>query len=138
LAWFVVNVLAPVFLPLLLLGLAKSAPAGRHLRLMETVKDGQLCWFGITLSAATFYELMQNDQSPHRASWCAVGMALMAMTGVLCGVHAVVAAIKPTPILDEAAVSRRAWMEHYAVFMTSAILSLLVALASLLIHIVLR
>jgi hypothetical protein len=91
-AWLTVNVLAPVLLPLPLLGLAKTTPAGRRLQLMETVTDGQLSWFAITLSAATFYDLMQNDAPAHRVSWCGYGMAGRSLIGMLSGVYAVVAA----------------------------------------------
>jgi hypothetical protein len=48
--WLVVNVLFPALLPVLLLAAVKAAPAARQVKLMETVKDGQLCWFALTLS----------------------------------------------------------------------------------------
>jgi hypothetical protein len=133
----VVNVLAPVFLPLILLFIAKGAPAGRRLQLMDPLKDGQLCWFAITLSCSTFYELMQNDASSQRVHWCGYAMAGMAMIGLFSGVYAVVAAIQTTPLLPAPAagpVTLRAWLSHYAVFLTSLALSTGTALASLVIH----
>jgi hypothetical protein len=58
--WFLVNILAPLLLPVLVIlplkPLHLPVPPSR-LRLMAAVKDGQLCWGAIGISASAIYEL---------------------------------------------------------------------------------
>jgi hypothetical protein len=62
--WLLVNIIAPLCLPVLgivplwLLPLGPVAPAG-SLRLIVAVKDGQLCWGVVGMSAAAIYELWE-------------------------------------------------------------------------------
>lgn len=135
--WFVVSVLTPVFMPVVLIVAVKIFPAAQNLKLMDTLKDGQLCWFALTLSCSTFYDLLQNDASPRRIALCGPAMAGTAFIGGVCGLYAVVAALQPTPLLVAAAGSPntvRVWLGHYIVFVASAVLSAIVALLSLWIH----
>ncbi len=59
--WPIVNVLIPVLLPPAMLLVAKTAPVAKRLNIMHALKDGQLCWFTITLSCAALYDLLRND-----------------------------------------------------------------------------
>jgi hypothetical protein len=136
--WLIVTVAIPVLLPVGLLLLVKMTPAGSHLNLMDSLKDGQLSWFAITLSCSTFYDLIQNDGSAQRLAWCGALIGGMAGIGLLSGVHAVAAALKPTPLLTTAPPAgqpqARVWIRHYRVFVISAGLSVLAAVASLAVH----
>jgi len=133
--WLVVNVLIPVLLPPALLLLARNAPAARRLKLMDTLKDGQLCWFALTLSCATLYDLLENDASPRRVSWCTMAIICIGASGLLSAVFAVVAAIEPTQLLDDAVGWRApAWRQHYKAFSISVIFVAFVSFLSLVIH----
>jgi hypothetical protein len=134
--WLVVNVLIPVLLPPALLLLARNAPAARRLKLMDTLKDGQLCWFALTLSCATLYDLLENDASQHRVSWCTIAIIGVGASGLLSAVFAVVAAMEPTPLLDDSVGWREpAWRQHYRAFSISVIfVVVVVSFLSLFIH----
>jgi len=133
--WLIVNVLIPVLLPPSLLLVARTAPVAKRLRLMDTLKDGQLCWFTITLSCATLYDLLQNDASHHRVPWCTFAIIWMALFGLLSAVLAIAAALEPTPLLDESVRwGSTGWRKHYSVFVVSAALAILASLGSLVVH----
>ncbi len=130
-----VNVLIPVLLPPALLLVAKTAPVAKRLNIMDALKDGQLCWFTITLSCATLYDLLQNDASGQRVFWCTAAIILMGVLGLLAGVLAVLASLEPTPLLDERVpCGSRAWRRHYKVFVVSAALAIAASLESLVVH----
>jgi hypothetical protein len=137
--WLIVNVLLPAFLPPVLLVLAKTTPVGKRMEPMEIVKDGQLCWFALTLSCATFYDLVQNDQSNERLSWGGYAMFGVVAIGLVCGVYAVVAALESTPLIAKPQAGdrnrARAWMGHYKVFVTSIVLSVFASVVSFVIHV---
>jgi hypothetical protein len=133
--WLIVNVLIPVLLPPALLLVAKTAPVAKRLRLMDTLKDGQLCWFTITLSCATLYDLLLNEASRQRVAWCTFAIIWMALFGLLSAVLAVAAALEPTPLLDESVRwGSTGWRQHYSVFVVSAALAILASLGSLVAH----
>jgi len=133
--WLIVNVLIPVLLPPALLLVARTAPVARRLRLMDTLKDGQLCWFTITLSCATLYDLLQNDASRQRVPWCTFAIIWMAVFALLSAVLAVAAALEPTPLLDDAARwGSAAWRRHYTVFVISVVFMAAACLGALAAH----
>jgi hypothetical protein len=134
--WLIVNVLIPLLLPPVLLLVARSAPAARRLNIMDTLKDGQLCWFTITLSCATLYDLLLNDASAHRVPWCTLAIIWMGVFGLLSAVLAVVAALETTPLLDDKNVrwGSAAWRKHYDVFVMSAAFMSAAALGALVVH----
>jgi hypothetical protein len=128
-------VLIPVLLPPALLLVAKTAPVAKRLNIMDALKDGQLCWFTITLSCATLYDLLQNDASPRRVPWCTFAIILIGVVGLLATVLAVVASLEPTPLVDDAVPwGSRAWRQHYKVFVLSAVLVILASLGSFIVH----
>jgi hypothetical protein len=55
-AWFVVNVLAPIILPIAGILPLTLVPVGVPVRLMAIVKDGQLCWTAVAMGASSLYE----------------------------------------------------------------------------------
>jgi hypothetical protein len=59
--WLMINVLLPLLAPLLVLAILKALPippANRlALNLLIPIKDGQLCWAAISLSASALYEI---------------------------------------------------------------------------------
>jgi len=133
--WLIVNVLIPVLLPPALLLVAKTAPVAKRLNIMDALKDGQLCWFTITLSCATLYDLLLNDASGQRVFWCTAAIILMGVLGLLAGVLAVLATLEPTPLLDERVPwGSLAWRRHYKVFVVSAALAIAASLGSLVVH----
>ncbi len=127
--------LIPVLLPPALLLVAKTAPVATRLNIMDALKDGQLCWFTITLSCATLYDLLQNEASRQRVAWCTFAIIWMALFGLLSAVLAVAAALEPTPLLDESVRwGSTGWRQHYSVFVVSAALAILASLGSLVAH----
>jgi hypothetical protein len=133
--WLIVNVLIPVLLPPALLLVARSAPAARRLNIMDTLKDGQLCWFTIALSCATLYDLLQNDASRQRVFWCTAAIIWMAVFALLSAVLAVAAALEPTALLDgRVRWGSAIWRKHYTVFVMSVAFMAAASLGALGVH----
>jgi hypothetical protein len=61
-SWFTINILIPIFLPLLGVVPFKMLPmpAGIEVRLIGLVKDGQWCWTAICIGTASLYEVWQT------------------------------------------------------------------------------
>jgi hypothetical protein len=55
-AWFVVNILAPMLLPIAGILPLRLVPVGVPVKLMAIVKDGQLCWAAVAMGASSLYE----------------------------------------------------------------------------------
>jgi hypothetical protein len=139
--WFLVNIVAPLclpvfgMLPLKLLPLTPVAPPG-SLRLMTTVKDGQLCWAVVGMSAAAIYEVLAAQQ-PSRTMQGMTGYVL-AVTLVLMLPAMMIAAggaVFTTP-LPTAPHPRglRGWLSHYKVFAGSLIMSMIAAICYTVLH----
>lgn len=52
----VVNILAPMLLPIAGILPLMLVPVGVPVKLMATVKDGQLCWAAVAMGASSLYE----------------------------------------------------------------------------------
>lgn len=59
LGWCSINILIPIFLPLLgvLPFIMLPLPEGTEVRLIGLVKDGQWCWTAVCIGTASLYEL---------------------------------------------------------------------------------
>jgi len=91
--------------------------------------------FALTLSCATLYDLLENDASPHRVSWCTIAIIGVGASGLLSAAFAVVAAMEPTPLLDySVGWWKPAWQQHYNAFSISVMLVVVVSFLSWLIH----
>jgi hypothetical protein len=122
--WFLVNILAPLFLPMLgilpLKLLHLPVPASR-LRLMATVKDGQLCWAAIGISASAIYELWCAATSQvHMPAWSGAALAATVFNMLLSMVVAGGGAVFTTPAPSVPAAGLRAWMRDHKVLVPSA------------------
>jgi hypothetical protein len=65
--WFLVTIVAPIFLPvfalLVTLILPVPEPLSKELKIMAPVKDGQLCWSVIAMGASMIYECGRRHRS---------------------------------------------------------------------------
>jgi hypothetical protein len=128
--WFFINILAPLLLPVLgilplrLLPLPGPAPG---LKLMSTVKDGQLCWAVIAMSAAAMYEVWdainRHQDLPSWGGFAFAGMALLMLPAILIAAGG---AAFSTPLAPTVAAGP-AWLRHYRVFVSSAAMTLIAA-----------
>jgi hypothetical protein len=129
--WFLVNIVAPLGLPILGLLALKLLPlpgAPPTLRLMTTVKDGQLCWAVIAMGASTIYELW-DAMAAHKniPPWGGVAMAGVVFVMLPAMLLAAGGAVFSTPLLTTARAGLRAWMTHYRVFVGSTIMTVIAA-----------
>jgi hypothetical protein len=136
--WLFVNVVAPLCLPILgmialkLLPLAPVAPAG-SLRLMTIVKDGQLCWGVIGMSAAAIYEAHSHAQMP---AWSDYPFAIIITLLVPASILAAGGSVFTTVLSTAAPTSGiSGWIQHYRVFVGSLAMSAAAALCYTLLHV---
>ena len=96
--WVGVNIAVPVFLPLALLLLGKTLPIGGRMKVMDTLKDAQLCWFALSLMCATLYDLLHDPDPNQRELWGNWALVLLLLLGLFNGFYAGVAAFEtPQP-----------------------------------------
>jgi hypothetical protein len=135
--WFLVNILAPVLLPVLgtlpFLLLAHRLPVpGAKALLMSTVKDGQLCWAVIAMSVSTIYELWQAQGMVPQGGAALAGSIIVMLPA---SVVAAGGAVFSTPLLAAPAGTAKAWASHYRMFVGSAIMVALVAFDYAYVHV---
>jgi hypothetical protein len=129
--WFLVNTLGPVFLPiagLIVLGLLPLPGPLPTLRVMTTVKDGQLCWSVIAMRAPAIYELWEGIEA-HGAlpGWAGVAFAATIVLMLPAMLLAAGGAVLSTTLLTAPAEGLVAWMRQYRVFVSSAIMTVIEA-----------
>ncbi len=136
--WFLVSIAMPLTLPALgilpLQLLPLPVPIGR-IRLMATVKDGQLCWAVVAMGASAIYELW-HAVTVHRPlpSWSGIALSAI-IVAMLAGMAlASGGAVFSSPLLTTKAGGLRAWAVHYRVFVGSVVLGAVVALAYTALH----
>lgn len=63
LGWCAINILIPIFLPLLgvLPFIMLPLPEGIEVRIIGLVKDGQWCWTAVCIGTASLYELWDTN-----------------------------------------------------------------------------
>jgi hypothetical protein len=130
--WFLVNILAPVGLPLLGLLMLKLLPLPgppATLRLMTTVKDGQLCWAVVAMGASTVYELW-TALAAHKTipPWGGIALAGILLVMLSAMLVAAGGAVFSTPLPTTPPAGAAAWMRHYSVFVGSAIMTVIAAI----------
>jgi hypothetical protein len=130
--WFLVNVAVPLTLPVVgilpLQLLALPDPAG-HLRVMATVKDGQLCWAVIAMGTATLDDLWQGIIG-HRQipDWSGGALAGVIVAMVAGGLLAAGGAAFNTPLLPPPPATPVQWIRRYRLFSFSVALTAIVAI----------
>jgi hypothetical protein len=131
--WFWVTIAAPMALPvfaiLILLILPIPEPLSDDLKVMAPVKDGQLCWSAIAMGASMFYEMWEAFET-HKTIPVWSGPAIGAV-GIVMLAAMLIASLGPvysTPIRTSSAGGIKAWIMHYTVFVSSAIMTICAAL----------
>jgi hypothetical protein len=131
--WFLVNIVGPLLLPVVGILPLRLLPLGvpsASLRLMVTVKDGQLCWAVIAMGAATIYELWEAMEA-HKNIPTWGGLALAGVILVMLPAMLVAAggAVFSTPLRVASGGGLRAWAAHYRVFVGSVVMTAIAAFA---------
>jgi hypothetical protein len=126
--WFLINVLLPLIASVLVLAILKTLPIPLEnklsLNLLIPVKDGQLCWAAIALSASALYEM---GVSRSATSGVIIGylqgaaVFLIAMSSILVAGGA----IFPTSLFRPAEISS---IRHFSTFAISLFLAFWAAL----------
>ncbi|MGO9237848.1 MAG: hypothetical protein ACLP4V_28565 [Methylocella sp.] len=96
---------------------------------MAPVKDGQLCWSVIAMGASMIYE-MWDALEAHKNIPVWSGVAIFGIGTVMLSAM-LIASLGPvfsTPLRTGSAGGIRAWMEHYKVFASSAVMTMVAAL----------
>jgi hypothetical protein len=115
LLWLALNLAAPILLPVLAILFVKATPIGARQSIMGSMKDGQLCWYAITLSFAMCYDLIENTKCKWWAPYAMLGALLVCFFS---GLFVAAAGLQPTPALPDGA-GLGAWLWHYRVFFIS-------------------
>lgn len=120
--WFLINVLLPLIASMLVLAILKALPLPTEnklsLNLLIPVKDGQLCWAAIALSASALYEIGAGKSAmPEIIIGYLQGAAvfLIAMSSILVAGGS----IFPTSLLRPA---ERSSIRHFSTFVISIFL----------------
>lgn len=131
--WFLVNILAPLLLPvvgILPLALLPIGPATlANVKIMATVKDGQLCWAVIAMGSSTIYELW-DALALHRdvPTWAGFALAATIFVMLPAMILAAGGAVFSTPLLQSGPQSTLvAWVSHYKVFVVSLLMTVISA-----------
>ena len=136
--WFLVNVLAPILLPVvgvLPFLLLPLQPAPESARLIAPVKDGQLCWAVIAMGAATVYELWVAREGHHEMPWWS-GFALAGDIFIMLPAMVMAAggAVFSTPLKSTKGDGLIAWLRHYRMFVASALMTIIAAVVFTTLH----
>lgn len=130
--WFTINILIPIFLPLLgvLPFKMMSLPEGVEVRLISLVKDGQWCWTAIFIGTSSMYELWDaNTRNLVLAEFAGLCLFLNSSILVVAMSFASGGAIFKTPILDRS-LSFFNWISNYRTFVASFFLILFTVCSS--------
>ena len=140
--WFVVNILAPLFLPVLGIVPLKLLPLGAtasgNLKIIMLVKDAQLCWSAVAMGASSLYETTRilTPQNSHALTYLGLIIFLMLPSIVL----AAGGAAFSTPVWQPPTANLKgrakltAWCGHYKAFIGSCVLCVLTAYAYTILH----
>lgn len=143
LGWILVNVVLPLVLPVLGMGVFMLLPLGKadakKVTLMATVKDGQLCWAAVGFCAAALYELHtatpvgEPGIAKAMAGWATGGMmAVIAMAAMAAAGGAVFTTeVRKVPPGSEPTTS---WLRHYKLFAGSVVMTAIAAVTYTVIH----
>jgi hypothetical protein len=137
--WITINILIPIFLPLLgvLPFKMMPLPEGVEVRFISLVKDGQWCWTAICIGASSLYELwVANSQNLVVSGSAEVLIFFNAFLIALSICLASGGAVFSTPILNKN-YSYREWFLNYRLMLGSFFLVSFISIISFLIHIAL-
>jgi hypothetical protein len=136
--WFLVTIMAPLASPvigLLVLRLLPMPGPPPGLKVMTTVKDGQLGWVVIAMGASAIYELWTafeaHSSVPGWAGWAFGGLILVMLSAMLVAAGG---AVFSTRLLSTAAGGVKAWVTHYKLFVGSAVMTAVAAFLYTCIH----
>ena len=136
--WFLVNIAGPLLLPvigILPLRLLPLPTPTAGLKLMTTVKDGQLCWAVIAMGASTIYELWQAlDAHKSVPAWGGLTLGGVILVMLPAMLLAAGGAVFSTPLLSGSAGGVRAWIAHYRMFVGSVVMAVIAAFAYTSLH----
>jgi hypothetical protein len=140
--WFIVNILAPLFLPVLGIVPLKLLPIGTaasgNLKLIMLVKDGQLCWSAVAMGAASLYDSIrvlnvQKDSGPLVYIGLIIFLMLPSMMLAAGGAAFSTPVWQPAGNLSGKA-KLWAWCGHYKAFIGSCVLCAITAYAYTILH----
>lgn len=130
--WTIVNVLVPIFAPLLVLLFFRLFPlpasTRRYLRWTTPIKDGQVAWVALAFNAASAYDLMSAKEEVVGRGWVLGGLIVLTVANVLiAGLGGVF------PVDSEPPEGTSPW-RHYRAMSVSAWLTLLSAFMFIGVH----
>lgn len=136
--WFLVNIVGPLVLPvfgILPLRLLPLPVNPATVRLMTTVKDGQLCWAVIAMGASMIYELWQAIEA-HRPipAWAGLDLTGIILVMLPAMVVAAGGAAFSTPLRAASSGGLAGWIAHYKVFVGSAVMAMIAVLCYTTMH----
>jgi hypothetical protein len=109
--------------------------AASWLKVMTTVKDGQLGWAVIAMGSSAIYELWgilaAGKPVPGWEGWAFGGLILVMLSAMLVAAGGAVFSI---PLLTTAAGGAKAWVAHYKLFVGSAVMAAVAAFLYTCIH----
>ena len=144
--WIVVNILTPLLLPFIGVFFLKYATPLRvrvdakgKYEFMLLVKDGQLGWSAAAMCASSYYEFSENQKligvnyATMPSQWDGILIPLfLAMIGAM--FVAASGSVYSVDLIKNDKISIRVWVDHYAVFLFSAIVTFSSALMFAVIH----
>lgn len=138
LAWGLVNLLAPVLVPvlgILLLKLTKKRDEeAKKFKVMTVFKDGQLAWIAAVFCCAAFYEYAEADIGDARPGagwhWMLVPLLLCTVSSIYVGADG---AVSPTEIIENR-MNFSQWRRYYQTFMSSMYITVGSVISFALIH----
>ena len=134
--WFTINILIPIFLPLLgvLPFKMMSLPEGVEVRFISLVKDGQWCWTAICIGTSSLYELwIANSRGFVLSEFSGVlfyGVLLLIFTSIGAASGG---AVFRTPRVQKCK-GYREWLSKYRLFVGSFVIVFLISYLSFVIH----
>jgi hypothetical protein len=132
--WFVVNILAPMLLPVAGIVPLMLVPVAAPVKLMATVKDGQLCWAAVAMGAASLYESWVALEAHKPTGGSGILVILICCLMLPAMVLAAAGSVFSTPLLAAPAGGLVNWCSHYKAFVGSGVLCTLTAIGYTFLH----
>jgi len=137
--WFSINILLPVFAPLALLFIAGKIctpiePFASRVKVLNAVKDGQLSWVAVVLSANASYELCVNLQSGSPPNWAGPILFFNVLNLMLSCMLAVLGALFPVTEPTVTFRSLAPCLRHYRLLCVSTFTMIIAAVLHCVVH----
>jgi multisubunit Na+/H+ antiporter MnhB subunit len=124
--WLAVTIAIPLVAPILLMAIYSVLPLpprfSAKTKLIVPVKDGQLCWVGISFCASAIYEIADTPGPNGQPAWWVIGGLIVALVG--CAFFAASGAVFSTPLRKP---TDPHWRQHYKTLVWSARLTVVSA-----------